>query len=166
MSIYLSQIDAYDLYEFKDEVQELIQKAIASVPVKDIYDSESNFYNDLLFEIGSTFESHCDEIADEAWDYGDDNGREVGYDNGYEEGHSEGYREAREEYETDDDDLSEQIEELESDLRYARRRIEALEEELESEPEVTLPVVDIDDLREAIRADLLSELNLGDTYND
>jgi flagellar biosynthesis/type III secretory pathway protein FliH len=150
MSIYLRDIDAYDPDEFSADVKALIESGIKEVQIEDLYDTESDFYHDLLSKIADVLYSFCEEIADEVWDAGQDSG----YDSGRESGWDEGYEEARREYEPDVD-----VDELESDLSSARSQIEELEseiEELRSSP--ALPKVDIDDLREAIRADLIAEM--------
>jgi molybdopterin converting factor small subunit len=157
MSAYLSEIDAYDPTEFGDNVQALIQAAISKCQLKDLFDENSDFYPDLTQEIADILYEFCDQVADEAWDMGEESGRESGYEAGYEY--------ARDEYDSTSEieNLEETISELESDLQSKREELEELQTELdECRQSPVLPEVDIDDLREAIRADLMAEMSNDD----
>lgn len=153
MSIYLRDIDAYDPDEFSSNVKALIDSAIKEVPMKDLFDEESCFYDNLLSEITDVLYSFCDEVADEAYDTGYESGRESGWEAGYEN--------AQEEYDNSDtvDELEGTISELEEENSSLQSQIEELESELEElRGSPVIPEVDIDDLREAIRADLIAEM--------
>ena len=149
MSVCLS-IDAYDPDEFSANIKAIIDSAIKEVPMKDLFDEESCFYDNLLREITDLLSEFCDQVADEAWDMGEESGRESGYDAGYESG----YEYAREEY-----DNTSEIEDLEETTSTLQSEIEELQAELaECRSATVLPEVDIDDLRQAIKADLMAEM--------
>ena len=157
MSVYLRDIGAYDPDEFSANIKAIIDSAIRGVPMKDLFDEESCFYDNLLSEVSDILYQFCDEVADEVWDLGEESGRDSGYDAGYESG----YEYAREEYDntSDIENLEEAASALQSEIEEKDQEIEELQVELaECRSATVLPEVDIDDLRQAIKADLMAEM--------
>ena len=148
MSIYLRDIQAYDPQEFGEDIQALIEEAIKEVPLKDIFDSKSSFYDNLIQEIKDVLYEFCDSVADEA------------YDQGYWESASD------EMYSADYvEDLECDISSLRSEISILEETISELEEQLE-EARQTSVEVDLDEIRQAVKADLLAEMTPDPDYED
>jgi DNA replication initiation complex subunit (GINS family) len=157
MSIYLGGLDAYDPVSFGDDVEYLIQKAIKEVALKDLFDTESDFYDNLIQEIKDLLHSFCHDIADEAWDQGEESGRESGYESGYESASDEMYSQGYV------DDLEETISDLRSEVSSCEESRDELEEELQ-EARSSSVSVDVEEIRRAVKADLLAEMTPDDDY--
>lgn len=153
MSIYLRDIQAYDPQEFGDDVQSLIEDAIKEVPIKDLFDSESSFYDNLIQSIKDILYNFCDAIADEAYD--------TGFDSGYESA-SEGLY--SEDYVSD---LNDEISDLRYEISGKEEQIEELQAELDECRQSQTPELDIDEIRDAIKTDLIAEMTPDDSnYED
>ena len=156
MSIYLRDIQAYDPEDFGSDVQTLIENAIKEVPLKDIFDSESSFYDNLIQGIKDVLYEFCDSVVDEAYDQGYESGDEAGYERCWDYASEEMYSA---EYVSDlEDDLSN----LRSEVSEKDEEIENLQAELDECRQSQTPDLDIDDIREAIRADLIAEMTPDD----
>lgn len=159
MSVYLRDIQAYDPQEFGEDIQTLIEEAIKEVPLKDIFDPESSFYDNLIQEIKDVLYEFCDSVADEAYEKGD----EAGYERGDESGYERGWDSASDEMYSAD-----YVEELECDISSLREEIsqnEATIEELEERLEEARQL-DLDEIRQAVKADLLAEMTPDPDYED
>lgn len=167
MSVYLRDIQAYDPQEFGEDIQTLIEEAIKEVPLKDIFDPESSFYDNLIQEIKDVLYEFCDSVADEAYDQGYEKGDEAGYERGDESGYERGWDSASDEMYS-----AEYVEELECDISSLREEIsqneatiEELEERLEEARQSSVEV-DLDEIRQAVKADLLAEMTPDPDYED
>jgi predicted RNase H-like nuclease (RuvC/YqgF family) len=159
MSIYLRDIQAYDPQEFGEDIQALIEEAIKEVPLKDIFDPESSFYDNLIQNIKDVLYEFCDSVADESYDQGYEMGDEAGYERGWESASDEMYSADHVE------DLECDISNLRSEISQNEATIEELEEQLE-EARQTSVEVDLDEIRQAVKADLLAEMTPDPDYED
>lgn len=156
MSVYIKDLQSYDPEEFGDDVQSIIENAIKEVPLKDLFDSESSFYDNLIQEIKERLYEFCDSVADEAYDQGYERGDETGYERGDQEGYERGWESA-----SDDMYSADYLEDLESSLREEISQNEELISELENDLEEARQSsveIDLDEIRQAVKADLLAEM--------
>jgi flagellar biosynthesis/type III secretory pathway protein FliH len=164
MSVYLGDLNSYDPVEFGLDVQSLIMESLEKVALKDLFDSESSFYENLIQEIKDVLHEFCDEVADEAYERGEADGHEYSYDQGYESG----YESASEDMYTQDyvDDLEETISDLRSEVSNNEELISELENNIEEARQPSVEI-DLDEIRQAVKADLLAEMTLDDSdYED
>ena len=159
MSIYLRDIQAYDPDEFGDDVESLVKDAIKEVQLKDIFDSESSFYDNLIQDIKDVLYEFCDSVADEAYDLGNEIGSEEGYERGWDSASEEMYSQ---DYV---DDLEGTISSLREEISQNEDTIEELEVQLEEARQSSVEV-DLDEIRQAIKADLLAEMTPDPDYED
>lgn len=159
MSIYLRDIQAYDPEEFGNDVQSLIEDAIKEVQLKDIFDSESSFYDNLIQDIKDVLYEFCDSVADEAYEQGNEIGSEVGWERGWDSASDEMYSQ---DYV---DDLEETISDLRSEISTLEETTSELEAQLEEARQSSVEV-DLDEIRQAVKADLLAEMTPDPDYED
>lgn len=143
MTVFLRDFDAWVPQDFCEQIiASLIQhlQDTEDLDLEKLLEVESGVYEGWGDKIESILEDHCDPLIDQVessvYDKAYDEGQDYGWDRGYEV--------AQGELESETESLREEIRELEEN-------IELLENQISN--------VDIDEIRDAVKADLLAELN-------
>lgn len=143
MTVFLRDFDAWIPQDFCEQIiASLIQhlQDTEDLDLEKLLEVESGVYEGWGDKIESILGDHCDPLIDEVessvYDKAYDEGQEYGWDRGYEVAQGE---------------LDDETESLRQEIQELEENIELLENQISN--------VDIDEIRDAVKADLFAELN-------